>query len=136
MGYHHRHKCVGCLAPTNEESKSDLLDYVESRKQIYVPIYCELVKQAKDFQKLKQHLAAGKNLLIIEVDGPKEESMPYYKQKYGVPNDWISHGTIEANVENQRHAFGHGYCLAAALLGMEEELLKPEDCRNGFSQVL
>jgi len=71
------------------------------------------------------------------VDGPREESLSYYKEKYNVPDNWIwetpvrsdlgglvrRQATIAATRENldimlndKEHAYGHGYCLADALL--------------------
>ena len=70
--------------------------------------------------KLKQ----GKNILIIEVDGPHQESLQYYIDKYNdVSSDFIENGTMLTNKENinmmlhdDKHPFGHGYCLALALI--------------------
>ena len=66
-----------------------------------------------------QRHAAGENLLIIEVDGPHQESLEYYKETYGVGDDFIIDNTIIANQENldlmindTKHAYGHGYVLA------------------------
>ena len=45
-------------------------------------------------------LQDGKKLLLIEIDGPRQDSMDYYKQKYGVPDQWIDQNSIEVNKEN------------------------------------
>lgn len=102
------------------------LNYIEGRKEIYVPIYCELVKKQDKFYELKERLDSGENLLIIEVDGPHQESLDYYKEKYGVDDDFIENHSMEALDENltimlndEKHPFGHGYCLAMALLDLE-----------------
>jgi hypothetical protein len=76
------------------EKEGKPLDCIETRKQIYAPIYIELVKQQKLFKILKQRLQNGENLLIIEVDGPHEESLLYYKEKYGVADDFIINSTM------------------------------------------
>jgi len=109
----------------NEEGKYEKLDYVEARKKIYKPVYVELVKKTEKFKKLKKMLEKGINLLILEVDGPQQESLEYYKETYGVSNDFIVNNTISVTPENMnimlndtKHAFGHGYCLAMALLDM------------------
>lgn len=77
-------------------------------------------------KKLKKWLQEGKNLLIIEVDGPHQESLDYYKEKYNVDDDFIVNSTMLATKENleimlndTKHPFGHMYCLAACLLGIE-----------------
>lgn len=111
----------------NPEQK---LNYVESRKRIYVKEYCASVKKHPDFKILKKKLEDGKNLMIIEVDGPHEESLEYYKERYAVKDDFIKNQSIECTVENmkimlndEKHAFGHGYCLAMELLGITDKVL-------------
>ena len=77
---------------------------------------------------LKNRLINGENLLIIEVDGPHQESLDYYKEKYEVGDDFIQKNTMLANDENinimlndTKHPFGHGYCLAMTLLDKDIE---------------
>jgi hypothetical protein len=127
VGFKHRHECVYAI----EEEKTDYskiskkLNYIESRKKIYVPLYISLAKKQSKFTKLKKMLNDN-NLLIIEVDGPHEESMNYYKQKYNVSDNFITDSTILVNKKNmnillndKKHAFGHGYCLGMALLNID-----------------
>lgn len=122
VGMKHRHLCMGSIL---DVSKPVLLNYVDARKQIYIPYYIHAVKLQSQFQELKQLLKEGKNLLIMEVDGPHEESLGYYKEKYNVKDDFITNKTMLVTKENinimlndTKHAFGHGYCLAMALLDM------------------
>lgn len=117
VGYDHRHTCLFAL-----DENYTPLDYIESRKKIYFTLYVDLVKKEKQFRELQKRLYNGENLLIIEVDGPHEESLGYYMTKYGVKDNFIENNTILANKENleimlndTKHPFGHGYCLAAAL---------------------
>jgi len=124
VGYSKKARASCLYAWWNEEK----LDYIESREKIYLPLYTRLVKTQPKFNQLKEMLNKGTNLLIVEVDGPKQDSLNYYRQKYGVDNNFISNHTIEATEENftimlydTRHPFGHGYCLAMALLDMEIE---------------
>ncbi len=109
------------------------LSYVEARKEIYFPVYDELVKKEEYFKELKEKLESGKNILIVEVDGPVEESLQHYVDKYGVKKNFIENGTMLATSENlaimledTKHPFGHGYCLAMSLLGLEpKDLVLP-----------
>lgn len=127
--YHHRHKCLYALAEdpeTGEIDEKNQLDYIASRKAIYVPKYIELVIQEPKFAELKKKLLRGKNLLIIEVDGPHQESMSYYQKTYRVDDNFITRDSMIVNEKNieimlndEKHPFGHGYCLAMALLGMD-----------------
>lgn len=123
VGYHHRHKCLYLLDDDNNK-----LQLIEARKKVYLPTYSRLVKKVKEFNELKELLNKGQNLLIIEPDGPKQESLFYYMEEYGVKKDFIKDGTIKINQENinimlndKKHSFGHGYCLAMCLLNKDEE---------------
>lgn len=120
VGYRHRKNCLYAL--WNNEK----LNYVQARQKLYVPEYIRLVKQHPKFHQLKRLLDKGNNLLIVEVDGPKEKSLPYYQDTYGVDDDFIENNTMLATEDNlnimlqdTRHPFGHGYCLAMALLDMD-----------------
>lgn len=115
----HKSQCKFALAENDFNTK---LNYIEARKAIYLPLYCSLARKEKMFHDLKERLKGGENLLIIEVDGPHQESLDYYKEKYGVDDKFIEGGTMLVNQQNadimlndDRHAFGHGYCIAMAL---------------------
>ena len=63
--------------------------------------------------------------MIVEIDGPKSQSIEYYKNKYGVDDTFIQNDTILVNdyninimLNDEKHPFGHGYCLAMALNNM------------------
>ena len=127
VGYHHRHKCLFCLhEDVNDTNNADYqaLTYIPSRKKLYLPMYVEAVVKAPQFKHLKAKLERGENVLIAEVDGPHQESLDYYIKEYGVSEDFIQDDTMLATYENlnimledPKHPFGHGYCLALALLG-------------------
>lgn len=116
VGINGRHKCLACLWET-EPGKWEYLNYLESRKKIYWSIYRDAVRKQLDFYKLKQMLQEGKNLLIIEVDGPKNgcdiSSL--------VCDDTvlITRDILKLALNDLKYSFGHGYCLAAALLDIE-----------------
>ena len=121
VGYKHKSDVLFSLSDDGEQ-----LNYIGARKKIYLPWYLKLVSNQPQFQELKQRLLQGENLLIIEVDGPVQSSLSYYQQKYGVPGDWIEEDTILATTDNLtilledgKHPFGHGYCLAVALLDLK-----------------
>lgn len=122
VGFENRHCCLFSL----KEENSFPLNYIESRKAIYVPSYCDLVRKQSLFDELKIRLNKGENLLLLEIDGPHSESLPYYQKKYGVDDSFIENNTMEATEENlnimlndEKHPFGHGYCLAMALLDLD-----------------
>jgi hypothetical protein len=129
VGYGNQHGNVLYALYENDGIMEGPFDYIQARKHIYVPIYTRLVKKEKQYQDLKQMLENGENLLIIEVDGPHQESLGYYRTKYQnkVNNKFIENSTMLINQQNidimlndTRHPYGHGYCLASALLGLDQ----------------
>ena len=94
----------------------------ESRKNLYLPLYVSMVQKEPQFKFLLDKVKNGTNVLIIEVDGPHQESLEYYKEKYNVSEDFIENSTMLATCDNlnimlndTKHPFGHGYCLGIAL---------------------
>ncbi|MBS0627729.1 MAG: hypothetical protein JSS09_05915, partial [Verrucomicrobia bacterium] len=117
-----------CLFSLKDEN-SDPIGLLEARKEIYNGTYFKLAKEQPIYRKLEDMLEDGKNLLIMEVDGPQEQSLNYYQQKYNVPDDWITNKSIDINESNMnillndgRHSFGHGFCLASSLLKIDLEI--------------
>jgi hypothetical protein len=123
VGRNNMAKCLFALAENNDGTvNAKTLTYVESRKAIYIPIYEQSVQGKPQFVELKNRLAKGENLLIIEIDGPHEESLLYYREKYGVGPDFIqgqsmlcTPANLNIMLNDPLHPYGHGYCLAAAL---------------------
>jgi hypothetical protein len=125
--FHGKSEVVCSLFYDNIKEEYQVLDYIQARKKIYAPIYCSLVKKQLKFKELQEKLSRGENLLIIEVDGPHDDNK-YYKEKYGI-NNFVQNGTIKVNKNNikillndSKYCFGHGYCLACALLDKDEWL--------------
>jgi len=107
-------------APPSETNPR--LNYIQSRKAIYVPIYEQAVAQHPLFLDLWIRLQGGENLLILDVDGPHQESLNYYREWYNVPENFIEGDTVLATDENldillndPKHPYGHGYVLAKTL---------------------
>ncbi len=101
------------------------LDYRTSRYEIYLPLYAKMVQQYPEYDELQRRYLSGENLLILEVDGPFQSDLAYYQQRYGVKSDFITNHSMLATPENlkimlddTRHNFGHGYCLAMTLQGI------------------
>jgi len=141
VGKEARHGCLYALWPKNYDeilnpkAEMEKLAYVEGRKRIYAGLYVRFVKKEADFEKLKNMLADGYNIQILDVDGP--EIIPDEHGTAVPPTDQMTVGqygesgvgSIEVNENNirmllneTRRQFGHGFCLASALLGKEEWL--------------
>lgn len=121
-GFGKMDRCAGALI----DSSTEPVGYIPARKLLYVPLYTRLAKRHVLFRELQAMLSAGKRILIAEVDGPHQESADYYTATYGAPADFINRDSVavtEANMQlllnDARHPFGHGYCLAAALADID-----------------
>lgn len=119
---------------TIRANAQELLGVVAGRQQVYFRFYIPAVKQQPQYLELQRMLDRGMNLLLIDVDGPRTESLPYYQETYGVPDTWIERDTILCTVRNlrimlhdTRHSCGHTYGLAAALLNLVPEFMQRLD---------
>jgi hypothetical protein len=114
----HRSTCLGIVKENGRR-----YDYIEGRKKVYLKIYARLVKRQPQYLDLYQRLRNGENLLIMEVDGPRREYLNYYKEKYGVGDNFIEKDTMLFTIDNNKlmlndqiAPYGHGYCLASCLM--------------------
>lgn len=117
-GYHNR---KNVLFFVNDEGKR--FNYSEARQNIYLPAYTEAVKKTNEYHQLLKKVKQGEDIAIFEVDGPHQESLDYYKQKYDVDDDFIAEDSILVTNENMeimmndtKHSFGHGYCLGWSIV--------------------
>ena len=85
------------------------LDYISSRKLIYVPEYYELIKDAKTLNKLKENLKLGINYVIYDFDGPRLNDGKVNIMEVNISN-------LKEKINDPKFPFGHGYVVAAALL--------------------
>ena len=112
-------QCVGSYYPGLDR----FLGYIEARIYVYLKNYAEGVRKQKKYWQLLEKVKAGTKILIIEVDGPHQELLEYYKEKYGVGDDFIVGNTMLANKKNieimlndTTKSWGHGYALCVLLL--------------------
>lgn len=115
-GYHGRHTCRCCLwlKPSDSQDLSKegsekpdgtwlALPYIPARKEIYCKTYARLVQQTSAFKQLQALVDAGTSIQICEMDvrpGP------------------ITLDILKYELHNPAQPFGHGYVLAACLLGV------------------
>lgn len=51
------------------------LNYIEARKQIYIPLYSELVEKTQAFALLKEKLKQNINLILLDFDGYDHDNL-------------------------------------------------------------
>jgi hypothetical protein len=119
-GFEGRKQCICSIRVI--DGQHIRLGYIEGRKQIYCAEYARLAPRTDAFKKLKTLLDNGTNLQIIEVDGPDPSLTfpPYDQISKDNPGLLITEETIRMLVNDERKPFGHGYVIAALLLGGEE----------------
>lgn len=122
IGFRMQKKPGSCLFSVKSREDPRRLSYIDARKEIYVPEFKKALLRTKKFQTLRQKHENGENIFIVEIDGPHVESMPYYKKKYSVDDDFIVDNVVMATKENldvllndDLHSYGHGYCIADAI---------------------
>ena len=100
------------------------LTYVEARKKIYCALYIEFCRNHPEFKNLKRKLDSGQKLQIVEVDGPNPDwyTDSPIKSCFLGPSLNITESVIHYLINNESHPFGHGYVIAALLLGGEDWL--------------
>ena len=89
-------------------------DYIDSRKEIYVSEYYELIKNSESLKKCKRMLKEGKTLVVYDLDGRKKEDGD---------NDCllVAEGLLREKINDPTFPFGHGYVVAGAIFGIIPE---------------
>ena len=84
------------------------LDYIESRKKIYVPEYAQLIQNKEQFIFYKNEYAKGKSFTIYDFDGPRLEN--------GEPTCLeVNQEMLIQKINDPTFPFGHGYIVASLL---------------------
>lgn len=105
------------------DHEEERLDYISTRKKIYVEEYIRLVKNLSEYNKLLQYLIDGKNIMICEIDVPKNNKRGEYGKDCDENNICrMSIEKLETLLNDTSEPFGHGLCLAYSLLKDVEKL--------------
>ena len=87
------------------------LDYIPSRKLVYVPEYYNLVKDNPVLMELKKKVKLEKKCITIyDFDGPRRDDGSVTCQK-------VTLKLLREKLNDSKFPFGHGYVIAAALAG-------------------
>ena len=88
------------------------MDYVTSRKRVYVPFYHDLMKDTEMAQYWKEQARNGTDIVIYDFDGPRLEDG-------GVTCTEVTVELLREKINDTRFPFGHGYVVAAYLAGID-----------------
>jgi hypothetical protein len=85
------------------------MNYVQSRKIVYVPEYFELIKEKEVAQQLKR---VAQDVVVYDFDGPRgDDGVPICLE--------VTREMLVEKINDTRFPFGHGYVVAAWLAGLE-----------------
>ena len=88
------------------------MGYAESRKQVYVPLYHDLIKDSERTVALRKAVQNGQDVVIYDFDGPRDDD--------GTPLCLpVTAALLRDKIEDVRTPFGHGYVVAALLAGVD-----------------
>ena len=90
---------------------NEKLDYITSRKKVYVPEYFELIKNKEMLLYWKNEFQKGINITIYDFDGPKEKDGTVSCLE-------ITKDVLINKINDTEFPFGHGYVVASAILGI------------------
>ena len=113
----HRRKNTQFALHVDNEGNERRLDYISTRKEIYLKEYVRLVRKLPEYKKLLDKLKNGENIMICELDVPARNKRGNYGEDCDENN--VCHMSIEKLellLNDTHEAFGHGLCLAYSLL--------------------
>jgi len=104
-------KVVYASWPTHDNKH---MDWITSRKEVYVPEYSELIKDRPSVRQLQQYLASGKDILIKDYDGPRLADG-------SVTTVELTPELLREKINATDFPFGHGYIVGASLTHIDPE---------------
>ena len=104
-------KRILCARFEGYEDRGDM-DYVISRKDVYVKEYYDLIKDRDRVKYWKKMLDEGKSITIYDFDGPRNEDK-------SVTCLELSVDMLKEKIEDIKFPFGHSYVVGCALAGID-----------------
>lgn len=86
------------------------MNYIDSRKKMYVPEYFNMIKDEKELKKLINYRNRGGNIVVYDYDGPFEGKTPVALE--------VNESMLREKINDPKRPFGHGYVVAAAIAGI------------------
>jgi len=90
------------------------MDYITSRKLVYVPKYYELIKDREMTLCWKDMFEQGYNITIYDFDGPRTK-------QGGVCCLELTRELLIEKINDPQFPFGHGYVVGATIMGIHPE---------------
>lgn len=93
------------------DGSDEKMDYITSRKKVYVPEYYNLIKNKETLLYWKKMLKEGKNLVVYDFDGPRTVDGEVMCTE-------LTEELLVDKINDPQFPFGHGYIVAAAIAGI------------------
>ena len=91
------------------------LGYIDSRKQVYVPEYYNLIKDNPILIDIQNRLNIGENFTVYDFDGIRDDN--------GNPTSAeVTLELLQEKILDTRTPFGHGYIVASAIMNINPNL--------------
>lgn len=91
-----------------------IMDYITSRKKVYVSEYYELIKNREMTKYWKNIVNSGKSITIYDFDGPRTENGDVTCLE-------VTKELLINKINNEKFPFGHGYIVAGLLADIEPQ---------------
>ena len=104
-------KKILCARFEGYEDRGDI-DYVRSRKDIYVKEYYSLIKDRERTMYWKKMVDEGQDVTIYDFDGPRNEDGSVTCLELNIE-------LLREKIEDIKFPFGHGYVVGCILAGIE-----------------
>lgn len=113
----HRRKNTKFALGIDQFGNETRMDYITTRKEIYVKEYIRLIKTLPEYTKLLDKLRNNKKIMICEMDVPAKGKRGHYGEDCDDNNVCeMSIEKLDTLLNDTNEAFGHGLCLAYSLL--------------------
>tara|TARA_B110001469_G_C9636017_1_gene318930 strand:- start:68 stop:679 length:612 start_codon:yes stop_codon:yes gene_type:complete len=96
------------------DGNDEKMDYVTSRKKVYVPEYYEMIKDSERIAHWKKHLEEGNDLVVYDFDGPRLDDGSVTCME-------LTKELMIEKINNTQFPFGHGYIVTGCIAGILPE---------------
>ena len=96
------------------DGNDEKMDYVTSRKKVYVPEYYEMIKDSERIAHWKKHLEEGNDLVVYDFDGPRLDDGSVTCME-------LTKELMIEKINKTQFPFGHGYIVAGCIAGILPE---------------
>jgi hypothetical protein len=91
------------------------MDYITSRKLVYVPLYHEMIAMTEMAAFWKEKIEGGASVVVYDFDGPRLEDGEVTCLE-------VTAELLQEKLHDTRFSFGHRYVVAAHLAGLTIDL--------------